>query len=155
MRKLLAILLFSLMSGTACACEAPLSVAVSGYVFERDQPVQITITNHCARRVRFSASLEVQEDGKDWVDWPFHINGDPPEYIEPPYTLNAHDSMVLVFDIRKDVLPPLPVGEKVAESLNFRFKVTSLWDAMGGGRVESTSTPFAIVDPFNALPKEH
>ncbi len=153
MRRILAVLFLGLAAGRASACDVPLSLVVSGAAFERDQPVQITVVNYCSKPVRFYASLEAQEEGGDWREWPWHLNGKPSDYGNPIYTLGANRSKALTFDIRDVTFPPIPPGAKAKEtdSLSFRFFVTALDKIGPGTRTEQASSSFTIIDPFGKL----
>jgi hypothetical protein len=152
MRRILATLFLGLAAGAASACDVPLSLVVSGSVFERSQPVQVTVVNYCSKPVRFYASLQA-EGGGDWSEWPWHLNGKPSNYGNPIYTLGANRSKALTFDIRDITFPPIPPGAKAKEtdSLNFRFRVTAIDKTGPGTRTEAASSPFTIVDPFDEL----
>ena len=152
MRRLLAILFLYLSAGAASACDVPLSLVVSGPIFEGAQPVHVTVVNYCSEPVRFYASLEAQEEG-DWSAWPWRLDGKPSEYIHPIYVLEANRSKTLAFDIRDITLPPIPPGAKAkaTDSLNFRFVMTIVDKTGADTEAEIASSPFTIIDPFDEL----
>lgn len=147
--KILLGFLLAVFGCTACAATPVVAMSPLNKVYERQQPVPLTVKNVGKSAIRVYCDLEVLEHG-EWVAWPFRVEDGQTDVISIIYPLAPGDSTNVRFDMRKVALSPIPAGQhpKIAEMLTFRFRVVVLNARTDDIEGEFLSSPFVIKRPY-------
>lgn len=145
-------LLLAMVSCVSCAATVEKTVDISSLVsiYDRKQPVRLTLQNKSQAMVRTYVNLEVQDEGRQWTTWPFRAEDGRLGATSKIYALNPSEATTITFDVRLAELPPIPSGQskKLAEQLKFRFRIVVLHATSDNREGEFFSQSFTIKHPY-------